>query len=118
MHKITESSLRRIILEEIAALDLPPVPEDTEIDELEVASKISNKATKLVSAIKSFKEDCPESCMGHIAAELGKLEKTLKNMAKNPGNYSSSPKSVPLSKPELLEPEPSETGEDEDDTAK
>lgn len=97
MLKITESRLRRIILEEIAAMDAPAgedeaamTAEDAEAEALELLPTISKKASTLFKAIKAFKSECPEGCMSHVEGELKKLEKTLVNMAKNPGNYAES----------------------------
>lgn len=79
MHSISPRRLRQIIAEEVAAVT----------DTLEVLPVISKKATTLLNAVRSFKDECPESCMHSVGDVLSNLEKTLEDMAHFPGNYAS-----------------------------
>lgn len=83
MPAISEKRLKQIIAEELESI------KKEASESLDVIPVISKKAVSLLNAIKSFKEECPESCMHSIGDGLTKLETTLDDMAKFPGNYAS-----------------------------
>ena len=123
MHKITESRLRRIILEEIAAMDLPAAAGEgaaaSESERLNQKSNVLKKAAALMKAIEAFEDDCPAGCKDSVSAQLDSLKATLTDMGKNPDGYvSSSPRRGLKNEPTGLiahGEEEEEGGDSEDD---
>lgn len=82
MHKITESRLRRIILEEIASMEVSDAQgkdakkSELSSDLLKQKSDALGAASALMKAIETFEEKCPPACKAFLEVHL----KTLKDM--------------------------------------
>jgi hypothetical protein len=86
---ITVKKLRRIINEELELKVLKEAIDHKGIN------NVIGVASKLLSAIETFKEKAPPAAINAVTPHLDELEKVLENMAENPGAYVPRPKPEP-----------------------
>ena len=79
MPKIGLEKLKKIIREEMSRLD--------EGEDHDTAAKIMSSATKLLSAIESFKESASEKVKAEIGVHLEETEKVLQRVVASPMQY-------------------------------
>lgn len=79
MAKITLQTLKKIIREEVTSLH-EGVDHDT-------ASKVMSAATKLLSAIESFKESASEKAKSEMGSNLDSVEQLLNRIVASPMQY-------------------------------
>lgn len=79
MAKISLQTLKKIIQEEVANLH-EGVDHDT-------ASKVMSAATKLLSAIESFKDNASEKAKAEMGSNLDSVEQLLNRIVASPMQY-------------------------------
>lgn len=79
MAKITLQTLKKIIREEVTSL--------REGADHETASKVMSAATKLLSAIETFKESASEKAKAEMGTNLDGVEQLLNRIVASPMQY-------------------------------
>ncbi len=77
--KINIKDLRRIIKEEVAALE--------EVVDHAGISKVVQGASKLLAAVEAFKESAPPSAINAVTPHIDQLAIVLEDMVSTPGSY-------------------------------
>ena len=94
MPKITETMLKKIISEEIAQV--------LESSAHDAGAKVMSSASKLLSAIESFREAATGSASAEVSPHLDDLETSLKRIVDSPMQFVDVPK--PVAKKVSLKP--------------
>lgn len=83
--KITELELRKLIAEELSAMN-------EAVDHVSI-SKIVKSASSLLKAVEQFEAASPSAAvMAGLGGSIEKMKKTLEDMLSNPSSYVDKPK--------------------------
>jgi hypothetical protein len=87
MPKISERQLRKIIAEELQAVN-------ENVDHVAIKDVVS-QAADMITALTEFKDEASPAMMNAVTPHLAGLEKALQDMISTPGSYVTAPKKEP-----------------------